>query len=770
MDQHAYQCSWTAWKREIRCWIWNAVMFQFRPPKIQWMFPKRKENKEATEEPLDTSKTELKLHKNSPQCPSPGWSHSTRVSEHNQSCLMLCTNMSLIPITFFPKRTWTRIDQTGMAKYVNWTEEMAYGRVLPLRHKMANFADPKWGNCSYDIESLRRGKGYGHVAMKNYTSRWNKVLRHDIGHAGKSTTCDELGWVSIEEIYQKRPCMTQRRPKRTWPPQQYMEWPSLAWKEKDSHGGLLVYTELQAHQMIAALLVGPSDLHEVHRHENPDLYNADRLARSGGWIRPVAIRATAGPSFTGQHQFRLCANIDQNMMNMKPTKELSFKLAGGIMWPGSKTCRPSLRRAFFLGGTTYFFGEYPLNSSTLAYLGSDTNFLLVMYVPVRRLLKYRASVTYNSDVIVRDMVPFHEVQDVWIAGKSPELGKPAANPKKISNNKIVNEAVSMWAGWPFGPTTEGKNWPFGRDARKLENIFSKPDGWKCHYCHGRCPGNSETWIVCSRFPRISCDARNVVGNSSVPVSSTNPRQLRLSTLRLNLITWSEKERTSWRNWTPPKDDDLVKTQSTKVVEEKTKEEFSPEEEKTWEFVNQNVTTLMTMEPSWSMLVMKSTSLSINFERLKVDLNDDMVAPAFFIDSVDRISRYLLFKLADYIVNAYPPWHKYVFEETDIKSRKLLVRHDVAGQGHPVAKNGPGEDDFELNRGLPVTMGWWSCQTTLSRQAHCRELKSWWRWNDEKVSFQCRHHKVDWSIVPKRVRSGWKFQDACERINKISEKG
>ena len=100
---------------------------------------------------------------------------------------------------------------------------------------------------------------------------------------------------------------------------------------------------------------------------------------------------------------------------------------------------------------------------------------------------------------------------------------------------------------------------------------------------------------------------------------------------------------------------------------------------------------------------ESTSLSINFERLKVDLNDDMVAPAFFIDSVDRISRYLLFKLADYIVNAYPPWHKYVFEETDIKSRKLLVRHDVAGQGHPVAKNGPGEDDFELNRGLPVTM-------------------------------------------------------------------
>lgn len=73
-----------------------------------------------------------------------------------------------------------------------------------------------------------------------------------------------------------------------------------------------------------------------------------------------------------------------------------------------------------------FFGEYApwdhLNSSTLAYLGSDANSILVMYVPVRRLLKYRSSLTYNGDVVVRDVVPFHEVHDVWIAGKSPDLG------------------------------------------------------------------------------------------------------------------------------------------------------------------------------------------------------------------------------------------------------------------------------------------------------------------------------------------------------------
>lgn len=81
--------------------------------------------------------------------------------------------------------------------------------------------------------------------------------------------------------------------------------------------------------MIAALLVGPSDTKELQKYEKPDIHTAERLARSGGWITPVAIRTTAGHSFTGQHKYKLCVNIDKDMMNMKLKKELSFKLAGG---------------------------------------------------------------------------------------------------------------------------------------------------------------------------------------------------------------------------------------------------------------------------------------------------------------------------------------------------------------------------------------------------------------------------------------------------------
>ena len=42
----------------------------------------------------------------------------------------------------------------------------------------------------------------------------------------------------------------------------------------------------------------------------------------------------------------------------------------------------------------------------------------------------------------------------------------------------------------------------------------------------------------------------------------------------------------------------------------------------------------------------------------------------------------------------------------MKRRGLLkegIRHDAQGTGHPVIKNGPGPDDFELVRGLRATV-------------------------------------------------------------------
>ena len=76
-----------------------------------------------------------------------------------------------------------------------------------------------------------------------------------------------------------------------------------------------------------------------------------------------------------------------------------------------------------------------------------------------------------------------------------------------------------------------------------------------------------------------------------------------------------------------------------------------------------------------------TSTAVNFERLKVDLTGYDESPAFSIDPNDRISRYMLFKIADFAVNAFPSWRKFVFAETDRSSAELLgkgIRHDITG--------------------------------------------------------------------------------------------
>ena len=160
------------------------------------------------------------------------------------------------------------------------------------------------GNCRFDRKALR--KGYEHAAIQDYTRRWNKVLRHDIRHSGKSAGCDGLGWVSVEEFL---------RNDHAWPldePKAY-NYSARSYNEDVIHerrrtlmqGYCMVYIELQAHQKKThdcAQYVLPSDMPEIHRFEKPEIYVAERLSRSSGLARPVAIRSTAGHSFSGERK------------------------------------------------------------------------------------------------------------------------------------------------------------------------------------------------------------------------------------------------------------------------------------------------------------------------------------------------------------------------------------------------------------------------------------------------------------------------------------
>ena len=185
--------------------------------------------------------------------------------------------------------------------------EIVYGRAEPLDYQMAHFADPIWGLQRYNTGALQKGHGYNHARMRIFTQRWGTVLRHSIGQFGRAAFCDELGWVSVEEFI---------RNDHAWPIDGTSAWNYQTRDYRpevlDERRNILMegYWYTLNHKPIKRTLM--------------IAYDADRLARSGGWIRPLAIRATSGHSFSGDHKHPLSVNIDYDRMNMTLTKELAW--------------------------------------------------------------------------------------------------------------------------------------------------------------------------------------------------------------------------------------------------------------------------------------------------------------------------------------------------------------------------------------------------------------------------------------------------------------
>ena len=83
---------------------------------------------------------------------------------------------------------------------------------------------------------------------------------------------------------------------------------------------------------MVAQVATPEDMGEIQKYEDPALHDekmGDRLAKAKGWLRPMAIRATSGHSFTGDHRNPLLVNIDHERVNIRLTHEFASKMAGG---------------------------------------------------------------------------------------------------------------------------------------------------------------------------------------------------------------------------------------------------------------------------------------------------------------------------------------------------------------------------------------------------------------------------------------------------------
>ena len=89
----------------------------------------------------------------------------------------------------------------------------------------------------------------------------------------------------------------------------------------------------------------------------------DRLAKAKGWLRPMAIRATSGHSFTGDHRNPLLVNIDHERVNIRLTHEFASKMAGGYHVTEVRNLMSIVNTGIIPGGghgsrDHAFFGEF----------------------------------------------------------------------------------------------------------------------------------------------------------------------------------------------------------------------------------------------------------------------------------------------------------------------------------------------------------------------------------------------------------------------------
>ena len=633
------------------------------------------------------------------------------------------------------------VDQTNMSKYEDWTKEMRYGKAVPIGSRMAPFADKKWDVCGQYSTEMFRDRNLRDV-MANRTRRWSNVLRDKIGQDGPAVECDETGWVSVENFIRNDYCWDTGMQEKAYDhaSQTYREDILQKRREELMHGfwRSMNFRPIKRRFMMVAQVATPEDMGEIQNYEDPALYEeslGDRLVKAKGWLRPLAIRATSGHSFTGDHRNPLLVNIDHENVNIRLTHEFASKMAGGYHVTEVRNLMSIVNAGIIPGGgygsrDHAFFGEFapwdPRNSSTLNYLGSGNEYLLVLYVPANRLLKYRSSITYNGDIVVMDTVPFPEVQEIWISKKSPGRRYPAQDPVRITSHKVVDEVViqceyaSKAAPPPVIRTLMDRFVDKATEIGRSDIADELGAAWQAYSNNpnnGKAAANMGVAMVLARhdlFPKkclqnricpncmfeqpkffLSCPQCRGKFISAGTMNQCSPILI-LSTREEIDVMIRENEKALAEIDFP--DDDSLESEIKVNDEEEIKKEYSPRDDE-MEVTGEQEEEVEIVD------VDESDSLEVNQERLKRDLINYNGGGLLNTDPEDRITRFILFKIADFCVHQYENWRRYVFFETDNERAKLLaqgIRHDITGQDHPVLRTGLG-GPFTLERGLPVTV-------------------------------------------------------------------
>ena len=637
----------------------------------------------------------------------------------------------MVESNFIPQVGYeSEVSNRLMPKFSRWKETLKYGRIVPVPVNCEGFADPDFHGCG----ALPRefSENYNHNAIGEYTRRWNRVLRHDIGR-GAAPKCDELGWVDIESFLVND---------FSWPrgddPAIYevgrIDMSVVRYRRRKLMEGYRHSMSPKARKkrtLIVAIYITPDELSEMLKYEDRNIYNEHLLKQYRGWVRPIALRATSGHSFHAANKRPLMVNIDFKNLNMPFTKEIAAQVGGGYHVTSVKNLLSIVKHGLMPGGNAgnrdhVFFGEYapwdPINTCTLSWIPGEL-FILVLYIPGTRLLKYRSGFTYNGDIVVGETVPFSEVQEAWIARKSDFGGDVASGPRRIMSSKVTEEVVCQCDDADRGVPPQLIKGKLDRlitraqELGKVELVDELKERWvECSNdlsngyigaelgaaislaAHELYPNNRGISRVCPNcmidLPTSLLYCPQCKGDFVSSGLTTRPQPVVVDLTREQI---EEIVREKERELGP---DDIEEEEDAKVGDDATDDpmgqpsaDYSPDENKD----KDGDATMESTSNQWDdrgdvAIVVEDDreegamdSLQVNYDRYPIDL-PRINRPAYCTDVEMKACRYLLFKLAKFSTDHFSPWKKHVLDKTDRQKRETDtggLRHDITGKGHPM---------------------------------------------------------------------------------------